>query len=92
MPRPTAGGPVDVSYAMSGAVRGGLLLSESMFAYGLAGYTKWDGADPGLVFGAGLEIMVTKHISLQGEARRVDLGSGADATELRAGLNWRFQP
>ena len=95
-------GGADIDYSWSGAARGGLLLSESMYLYGLLGYTSMDGSLPagatlkGLTFGAGLEVMVTKHISLQGEARRIDLGNdtagagGADATEIRLGLNWRF--
>ena len=96
------GGGVDIDYSWFVGARGGLLLSESMLAYGLVGYTSADGSLPagvslkGLTWGGGLEVMVTKHISLQGEVRRIDLGNdtggagSADATELRAGINWRF--
>ena len=79
--------PPDYSWFVG--FRGGLLVSDSFLVYALAGRTDWDGADKGMTYGAGAETLITKHISIKGEVRRVDMGD-ADATELRLGANWRF--
>jgi opacity protein-like surface antigen len=82
-------------------VRLGALLSDHLLGYGTVGYTTADFSQApsnfeGLTLGAGAELLVTKHVSLKVDWRRVDLGSAGfgplevTTDELRAFLNYRF--
>ena len=80
----------------------GALLSDSLLAYGSAGYTRTDvdgGKDipddfEGLTLGAGAELLVTQHVSLKLDWRHINEGDMGGATlstdEVRAFLSYRF--
>ena len=82
----------------------GALLSDSLLAYGSAGYTGTDmsGASipddfEGLTLGAGAELLVTQHVSLKLDWRHINNGNvdGIDMAtlstdEVRAFLSYRF--
>lgn len=87
------------------AARAGYLLNEGLLAYGLVGMSgaTWDIGDVdqqtrGLVFGAGLEVMLNKSLSLNaeytntqyGKWREGDFKINPEAHAMRLGLTYRF--
>lgn len=87
------------------AARAGYLLNEGLLVYGLAGLTgtSWDIGDVdqqarGLVLGAGLEVMLTKSLSINAEYTNTQYGKwrdgdvqiNPDAHAMRLGLTYRF--
>jgi opacity protein-like surface antigen len=105
IPVNTAGNLVDADKSWSVAARAGYLLRENVMPYVLIGYESADfslaGIDvrrDGLMVGGGLEIALSKHISLTSEYTYTGLGSTSalgvpvdtDAHKIRLGLSWRF--
>ncbi len=94
----------DQSWMVGGRL--GYLLNTGLMAYGLIGYTQADWKIDtesmdrnGLVLGGGLEVMLTKHLSLTAEYTRTGLGTISPDPlvklepvnhSARLGLSWRF--
>ncbi len=105
LPVDTDGSLIKADQAWMAGFRVGYLLNTGLMAYGLVGYTQADWKidtesldRKGLVLGGGLEVMISKHISLTAEYTQTGLGSMSDGiTKLepvnhsaRLGLNYRF--
>ncbi len=102
----TVGG-VDFDKSWMAATRVGYMLNTGLMVYGLVGYetselslAAVDIDKNGLVVGGGLEVMISKHISLTAEYTNtllndIDAGAGLkiepESHKARLGLTWRFQ-
>jgi len=104
-PVDTSGSLIDLDKSWMAAFRVGYMLRENVMPYGLIGYESSDfsfaTADlrrDGLIIGGGLEIALSKHLSLITEYTYTGLGSNAvlglpvdtDAHKVRLGLSYRF--
>ena len=105
LPVDTDGSLIKADQAWMAGFRVGYLLNTGLMAYGLVGYTQADWKidlekmdRDGLVLGGGLEVMLSKHLSLTAEYTQTGLGSMSDGiTKLepvnhsaRLGLSYRF--
>ena len=106
VPVDTDGSLIKADQAWMAAGRVGYLLNTGLMAYGLIGYSQADWKIDvasldrrGLVVGGGLEIMVTRHLSLIAEYTRAGMGS-TDALGIqvepvnhsaRIGITYRFR-
>ena len=105
IPVDTSGSLIELDKSWMAALRVGYMLNGGLMAYGLAGYESSDFSlanvdlrRDGLVVGGGLEIGLSKHLSLTTEYTYTGLGSSAalgvpvdtDAHKVRVGIQWRF--
>lgn len=106
LPMDTDGSLVKADQSWMAGFRAGYLLNTGLLAYGLVGYTQADWKIDtekmdrhGLVLGGGLEVMITKHLSLTAEYTRTGLGSISPDPMIklepvnhsaRLGLSYRF--
>jgi len=104
-PVDTSGGVVDYDKSWSAAARGGYMLNTGLLAYALIGYESadftLDGIDlskNGIMVGGGLEVMLSKHLSLNAEYTQtlidnIEMAGSKlkpESHKARIGLNWRF--
>ena len=105
LPVATDGSVIKADQSWMAGFRAGYMLNTGLMVYGLVGYTQADWkidfekmSRDGMVLGGGLEVMLSKHLSLTAEYTQTGLGSLSDGmTKLepvnhsaRLGLNYRF--
>lgn len=106
LPMDTDGTVLKADQSWMAGLRAGYLLNTGLLAYGLVGYSQADWKIDtekmdrhGLVLGGGLEVMITKHLSLTAEYTRTGLGSISPDPMIklepvnhsaRLGLSYRF--
>lgn len=104
-PVDTSGGIVDYDKSWSAAARAGYMLNTGLLAYALIGYESADFqidhidlSKNGILVGGGLEVMLSKHLSLSAEYTQTlidDIEMGAmklkpESHKARIGLSYRF--
>jgi len=77
-------------WTASARFRGGIYLTDNLIAYGTVGAGFTDVADPGPVYGGGLELSLSR-VAIRAEVLRYDFsGDGADQTVGRVGLTFKL--
>lgn len=104
-PMDTNGGIVDYDKSWSAAARAGYMLNTGLLAYALIGYESadftLDGIDlskNGIMVGGGLEVMLSKHLSLNAEYTQtlidnIELAGTKlkpESHKARVGISYRF--